>query len=198
LLGRPEACPIILNVGRLVPQKGQRYAIAAMPRVVAAHPHARLVIVGEGWLRGELQAQIRALGMESHVALLGERHDVSVLIQAADLFAFPSLSEGFGVALLEALGAGRPCVVSRIPALTEVTDDGRVALLVDARSSDALAAGIIRLAGDRGLAERLGDDAATFVRERYNVVTSMRSLERLYGTLVDRPVHTGRVSVGFR
>jgi glycosyltransferase involved in cell wall biosynthesis len=178
--------PIILSVGRLVPQKGQRYAIAAMPKVVAAYPRARLVIVGDGWLRKDLQARVESLGLQDQVLLAGERRDVDRLLQVADLFVFPSLSEGFGVALLEALGAGRASVVSRIHALAEVTDQGRVALLVDPRSSDALADGIIRLAGDRAEAARLGAAAAAWARERYDIRTSMRVLEDLYRALASK------------
>jgi glycosyltransferase involved in cell wall biosynthesis len=175
--------PIILSVGRLVPQKGQRYAIAAMRNVVAAHPRARFVIVGDGWLRRDLQAEIERLGLHEHVLLAGERRDVDHLLQVADLFVFPSLSEGFGVALLEALGAGRACVASRIPAVVEVTDGGRVAVLVEPRSSDALADGIIRLVGDRQEASRLGAAAALWAREHYDVRVSMHAHEDLYRAL---------------
>ncbi len=198
-LGDPDAYPVILNVGRLVPQKGQRYAIAAMRQVVAVYPRARLTVVGEGWLRPDLEALIQTLGLEEHVVLAGERRDVDLLMQAAGLFVFPSLSEGFGVALLEALGAGRPSVVSRIPALSEVTDGGRVALLVDAHSPDALAAGIIRLAGDRTLAARLGEEGVAWVREQYDIAASIRSLEELYGVVANgSAVTAGKVTVGAR
>jgi glycosyltransferase involved in cell wall biosynthesis len=182
-LGSGGRYPVILSVGRLVPQKGQRYAIAAMPRVVKAYPSARLVIVGEGWMHTDLQATVEALGLEDHVVLAGERRDVDRLLRAADLFVFPSLSEGFGVALLEALAAGRAAVVSRIPALMEVTDHGRVAVLTEPRSPEAIAEAILRLAADRDEATRLGALAAAWARERYDIRTSMRALEDLYREL---------------
>ncbi|MDR7418907.1 MAG: glycosyltransferase [Armatimonadota bacterium] len=185
-LGSGDRYPVILSVGRLVPQKGQRYAIAAMTRVVAAYPRARLVIVGDGWMRNDLQASIDALGLGDHVVLAGERRDVDRLLQAADLFVFPSLSEGFGVALLEALAAGRAAVVSRIPALVEVTDHGRVAVLTEPRSPEAIAEGLLRLAADRDEAARLGAAAAAWARERYDIKVSMQTLEALYRTLAAR------------
>lgn len=185
-LGGGTCYPVILSVGRLVPQKGQRYAIAAMKRVVATYPRARLVIVGDGWMRKDLQACVEAQGLQEHVILAGERRDVDHLLQVADLFVFPSLSEGFGVALLEALAAGRAAVVSRIPALVEVTDHGRVAVLTEPRSPDSIAAGILRLAADRDEAARLGAAAAAWVRERYDIRASAHALEELYREIVSR------------
>jgi glycosyltransferase involved in cell wall biosynthesis len=198
-LGGSSRFPVILTVGRLVPPKGHRYAILAMKRVAEALPQARLVIVGEGRLRAPLEDLIRTHGLDDRVMLAGERRDVDILLHAADLFVFPSLSEGFGVALLEALGAGRACVVSRTPALTEVTNGGRVALLVEPGSPEALAAGIIRLAVDRGLAVRMGAEAAAWARARYDIARSMQSLEELYATLVARrPTVAGEAEFGSR
>jgi glycosyltransferase involved in cell wall biosynthesis len=102
---------------------------------------------------------IRDRGLEEHVTLLGERQDVGALLHAADLFVFPSIYEGLGNALLEAMAAGKPCVVSRIPPLREVTGDGTVALLAEPRSAADLAANLLRLATDPGLAARLGTAA---------------------------------------
>ncbi len=185
LLGGPTVYPALLNIGRLVPQKGQRYAIAAMPKILDAYPQARLTIVGEGWLRPDLEALITKLELEEHVVLAGERRDVNPLLRAADVFVFPSISEGFGVALLQALGAGRPSVVSRIPALCEVTDSGRVALVVDERSPGAIAAAIIKLADDPAYAARLGGEGAAWVREQYDITASIRRLEALYGVVAN-------------
>jgi glycosyltransferase involved in cell wall biosynthesis len=198
-LGGPSRYPVILTVGRLVPPKGQRYAILAMKQVAEAFPHARLVIIGGGRLRAPLEDLIRTQGLGDRVMLAGEHLDVDVLLHAADLFVFPSLSEGFGVALLEALGAGRACVVSRIPALAEVTNGGRVALLVEPGSPEALAAGMIRLTADRGLAARLGSEAAAWARARYDIARSMQRLEDLYSTLVaHRPTVAGEAEFGSR
>ncbi len=182
-LGWEDAYPVILNVARLVPQKGQSYVIAAMKDVVSRFPRARLVLAGEGWLRPTLEHSIRADGLQDHVTLLGERRDIPTLLQASDIFVFPSLYEGLGNALLEAMAMGKPCVASRIPTLCEVTGDGTVALLADPQSPASLAGHLIRLAEDRELAKRLGEAARAWVRSRYDIVRIVAALEALFQQL---------------
>ncbi|MDR7423448.1 MAG: glycosyltransferase [Armatimonadota bacterium] len=180
-LGWQDAYPVLLNVGRLVPQKGQQYAVRAMPAVLARLPTARLVVVGEGWLRGRLERLIRELELEAHVSLLGERRDVPTLLGAADIFVFPSLFEGAANSLVEAMAAGRPCVASAIPSIAEITDNGRVALLVPLRDPDAIAACVVRLAADRDLAARLAAEARAWALARYDIRRSVAAIEALYG-----------------
>jgi glycosyltransferase involved in cell wall biosynthesis len=196
-LGWNDAYPVIVSVGRLVPQKGHRYAIEAMTEVARALPRALLVLVGEGSLHSELEGLARSLGLTDRVRLLGGRHDVPAVLAAADQFVFPSLFEGFGAALIEALAAGRPCVASRIPPVVEVTDDGRVALLVEPRSPGALAAGMIQLGTDRVLAARLGEEAAAWVHQQYDITASIRKFETLLDALASgRSIEAGEVTLG--
>jgi len=183
-LGCADADPVLLNVARLVPQKGQHHLIRAMVQVRHAFPKARLLIAGEGWLRGDLETLIRAQGLDSTIRLLGDRPDVPALLALADIFVFPSLFEGFGVSLMEAMGSGKPCIVSDIAVLREVTDNGTKALLVPSQSADALSEAILRLANDRALAGRLGADAKAWTRQQYDVRRCVAALEGLYTTLI--------------
>jgi glycosyltransferase involved in cell wall biosynthesis len=176
--------PVLLNVARLVPQKGQHHLIKAMAQVRQVFPQARLIIAGEGWLRGDLEALIRAHGLESCVRLLGDRADVPALLAFADIFIFPSLFEGFGVSLMEAMGSGKPCIASDIDVLREVTDNGTKALLVPSQSPEALTEAILRLAKDRALAGRLGAEAMEWTRRQYDVRQCVKALEGLYETLI--------------
>lgn len=199
VLGWHDAYPVLLTVGRLVPQKGQRYAIEAMPRILEKFPRALLVLAGEGRLRADLEARIRALGLQERVWLLGERHDVPTLLAAADIFVFPSLIEGSGGALLEALAAGCPSVATRIEPLREVTDNGRLALLVDLQSSQAVAEAVNRLAGDLLLAARLGEEAVAWARERYDIAVSARKFGAVFEAVsAGRPVKLEEVAVGVK
>lgn len=182
-LGLDGAYPVLLNIGRLVPQKGQQYAIQAMVDIVAKYPRARLLIGGEGWLRPKLEALVVALNLRDHVTLLGERSDVPALLALADIFVFPSLFEGAANALIEAMAASKPCVASRIPSLIEASGDGQAAVLVDVRSAFALAAGILRLADDPAQAASLGRLASRWVRNRLDYETVVARHEALYETL---------------
>ena len=110
-----EGGPVVIAVGRLVPQKGHGHLIRAFRSVVRAVPDARLAIVGEGPLRDHLAALIAACGLDDRVWLAGHRANPYPLFARADVFAFPSLYEGLGNALLEAMALGLPSVVADCP-----------------------------------------------------------------------------------
>jgi glycosyltransferase involved in cell wall biosynthesis len=180
-LGVKQACPLLLNVGRLMPQKGQRYLIEAMPRVVAEFPEARLLIVGEGFLRDDLIALSDRLGVKEQVIFLGTRSDVKQL-----LHVFPSLFEGLGVSLVEATGAGKPCVASRVGPLPEVVEDGKSGILVPPQSPDSLAEAIIRLGRDQELMQDMGQRGSQIAAQKFTIAQAAKRLETLYqGVLSD-------------
>jgi glycosyltransferase involved in cell wall biosynthesis len=116
-----EGC-LTLNVGRLSAQKNQGVLIQALPEL----PGHRLIVAGEGALRGEYQAMAARLGVQKRLHLLGDvsRQDVADLLHAADVFAFPSTWETFGLAVVEAALAGLPLVASELPVLREVLSSG--------------------------------------------------------------------------
>jgi glycosyltransferase involved in cell wall biosynthesis len=175
-----DAEPLLLNVGRLAPQKGQRYLIRALPEIVRAHPRALLLVVGEGWLRPELEAEVRAVGMEGHVRFLGRRQDTRRLMLLADQFVFPSLFEGLGVALVEAAGLGRPTIASDVGPIPEVIEHERSGLLVPPQDPAALARAIIRLAGDPVRAQALGAAARARIAEEFSIERMIAALESVY------------------
>lgn len=100
----------IVTVGRLVPVKNQAMLIDAFAPVARAYPHARLTIVGEGALKEALEAQVAALGLGGQVSLPGFRGDIKQVLDGADVFVLPSLSEGLGIALVEAMARAMPVV----------------------------------------------------------------------------------------
>jgi glycosyltransferase involved in cell wall biosynthesis len=188
-LGWGDAYPLVLNVGRLVPQKGQRYAITALPRVLERFPRARLVIAGDGPLRSELEALARASGVGDHVQFLGERTDVPTLLAAADLFVFSSIFEGFAGALVEAMAMGRPAVTAAFAGAEELTDGGRTARLVPTADPDALADGLIDLATHSSEAASMGAAAESWARSRFDLRRTAAALEALYERVASgRPV----------
>jgi len=177
-LGYAPSDFLVLNVGRLVPQKGQQYLIAAMAQLRNVLPQARLAIAGEGRQRAALEAQIRARGLEGVARLLGDRRDVAALLAAADAFAFPSVSEGFGVALLEAMAFGTPCITSDLDIVREVAGTESV-VLVPPRSADALADAVVALARDPERRRQLSAAAQRRART-FDLNGAARHLEEVY------------------
>jgi glycosyltransferase involved in cell wall biosynthesis len=170
--------PVLLCVGRLAEQKGHRFLLEAMTAILADHPEARLLLAGEGHLRPTLQAQAG-----DRVSFLGVREDVPALIARADLFVFPSLWEGQGNALLEAMAVGAPIVATDIPSTRETVTDGEHALLVPPGAAAALAGAVNRLLADPALARRLAD-AARVRAQDYDIERTTRDLEAVYTRLL--------------
>jgi glycosyltransferase involved in cell wall biosynthesis len=134
-LGLNGASPVLLNVARLVPAKGQRYLLEAMPAVVARFPQSVLLIAGEtkggeASSYAELIELRQRLKLEDHVRFLDKRADVKSLLHAADMGVFSSLYEGFGNALAEACATGRPCVATRIGGFEEIVAEAEVSCAI--------------------------------------------------------------------
>jgi glycosyltransferase involved in cell wall biosynthesis len=142
----PGDARVLLAVCRLEPQKGIDVAIRALPEVVARHPDARLVVLGEGPQRAELEELARSLGAPVH--LLGRVPDVAAWLRRAELLVHPVRWEGFGLALLEAMLASLPVVATRVSSIPEIVVDGETGLLVAPDDTAALAAALNRVLDD--------------------------------------------------
>ncbi len=156
-------------VCRLVEQKGIRYALEALRRIRVDYPGAHLVIAGDGDLQAELRRLASALGIADRVHWLGWRRDASDLMAAFDVLLAPSLWEGFGLVLLEAMARRTPVIASRVSAIPEVVVDGETGVLISPRDVDALAAAMRRLLGDRALRKHMGLLGAARLEERFSI-----------------------------
>jgi glycosyltransferase involved in cell wall biosynthesis len=154
--GIPTDAPILGVLARLSPQKGLTYLISAMPAILAEHPDAYALVVGEGYLRPDLEAQARSLGVQDRVLLAGYRENVVDYLRASDLFVLPSLFEGMPLSILEAMGAGLPVIATAVDGTPEVVVDGETGLLIPPADPTALAHAVNRLLADRQLAARMG------------------------------------------
>ncbi|HHY89218.1 MAG TPA: glycosyltransferase family 4 protein [Chloroflexi bacterium] len=142
--------PIILYAGTLIPRKGADYLIRALPVVVQQCPQARLVLIGEGEMREQLGRLVEQLGLQEKVTFAGTlpQEEVSAWMRRAQIFVLPSLEEGQGVVVLEALASGTPCVGSRAGGISDsITPD--VGLLVPPGDSQALAGAMLEILTDR-------------------------------------------------
>lgn len=118
----PDAL-VIGHVGRFSPQKNHGFLIEVFAEILKRKPEARLLLVGDGNLRSQIEHQVKVLGLENDVIFTGVRSDVPELMQAMDIFLFPSLYEGLGIVIIEAQAASLPCVISNsIPEDCNITD----------------------------------------------------------------------------
>ncbi len=165
----PKGSPVLVNVGALVPHKGQKFLIEAMAAVRRRVPDAQLVIFGEGELRASLETQIRERDLQKHVVLAGFREDVLSLTKSATLFVMSSVTEGLGSTVLDAMAMGHAVVGTRAGGIPEAVDDGVTGLLVPPGDADALAEALIALLGDPVRRRRMGDAGRARVRAEFGV-----------------------------
>jgi len=146
-LDLPRDVPLVLFVGRLLALKGVHHLIRAMAEVGARCPDARLVVVGGGEELPSLTRVVGDLGLADRVRFVGERshEDVIRFMRAADVFVLPSLTEAFGVVLLEAMSCGLPVVASNVDGIPSLVSDGQNGFLVPAGDEGALAYAIARV-----------------------------------------------------
>jgi glycosyltransferase involved in cell wall biosynthesis len=171
----PVHAPIVGATGALTSEKGHRHLIDAAALVVRDVPDARFVILGEGDQRPSLERQIRELHLDKHVFLPGFREDVLGFLRSFDLFVMPSISEGLGTSLLDAMAAAKATVATRTGGIPEVVLDGETGLLVPPRDPRALANAVTTLLKDPKLRDRMGNSGLERVRR---VFSAERMVER--------------------
>jgi len=182
-LGWPEGSRIIGTVGRLQPVKDHALLLRAFAKVRMQVPEAVLAIVGDGPLRGALEAQAGQAGLSDAVRFLGDRHDVPRLLTGMDVFALSSVSEGYSIALLEACAAGLPIVATDVGGNREIVHDGINGRLVPAADVAALATALIALLRGGDQAARMGHAGQAWAQAE----ASFRTMAERYHGLYDPP-----------
>ena len=184
-LGLPQDALLIGTVCRLTEQKGITYGLQAFARIAADFPTAHLLIAGDGLLRPSLETQSAALGLTERVHFLGWREDVPALMAAFDIFLVPSLWEGFGLVLLEAMAQSTPIIASRVSAIPEIVVDGETGLLVPPRDVDALADSLSRLLSDSALRGHMGLLGQDRLETHFGAPRMVDETAALYQQLLD-------------
>ncbi len=153
--GFPPEAVILGSLMAMVPHKDPMTLIAAAQKVVRSDDRCRFVIAGEGPLLDVARALVAEVGLESRIRLLGQRSDNADLLRAMDVFVLASREEGLGSALIEAMACSLPLVGTMAGGIPEIVRDGRNGFLAPKEDPAALAAVLLRLAGDPDLRARL-------------------------------------------
>ena len=189
-LALQEGLPVIGTVCRLVePKKGLRFLLEAVANLEreAGKPVCQVLIVGEGPAENKLRALSERLGIASRVVFAGMRRDIPHLLPMMDVFVLPSLYEGFGIAILEAMAAGKPVVASTVGGIPEFVLAGESGLLVQPGDSVGLAAAIRGLLAQPEHAKAMGRRGQEHVRKHYSIESVVRQHEQLYERCMAQP-----------
>lgn len=181
----PDDVPLIGTIGQLAEQKGQTYLLQAIQQILPQVPDLRVVLIGKGSLRKTLAQQAKSLGIEKHVTFAGYRTDAIKLLSGFDFFVFPSLWEGFGLVLLEAMALKKAIVASAVSAIPETVLHGKTGLLVPPKHVEKLADAMLTLLKDKDLRQTLGENGYKRLQQDFTVQKMIRTTESLYTTLLN-------------
>jgi glycosyltransferase involved in cell wall biosynthesis len=191
----PHRAPVVGNVAALVPHKGQRHLIEAARLVIQEIPDTRVVILGEGDLREQLERQIREHHLEKHVLLPGFRTDVIGCIKGFDVFAMSSVTEGLGTSLLDAMACGRPIVATSAGGIPEVVVNGETGVLTPPRDHHAMARAIVDLLEDEPRRVRMGQAGFARVRQHFSAEQMVAGTAAVYERVAGSGREAGTASL---
>ncbi|MFO7684762.1 MAG: glycosyltransferase family 4 protein [Desulfobacterales bacterium] len=199
---KPAPLSSLLFVGRLVEKKGLRYLLAAMPEITERFPDSHLTVVGDGPDRTNLEKLYHNLGIQGRVKFLGSlpNEELPFLYQQAGIVVFPSVvsgdgdREGFGLVLVEAMGCGCAAVVTDLPAMRDIVDQGKSGFIVAQRDAKAIAGAVLRLQRDQDLADALAGEGRRKTLDRFD----WELVSSRYSTLLKSMAADRQSSLSFR
>jgi glycogen(starch) synthase len=171
----------VLFVGRLIPRKGLHYLVEAAKSVVDENGKTLFAIVGDGPLKAHLISEVKNVGLDQNFAFLGDlsEEELPAAYSCSDVFAFPSIQEGQGIAVLEAQASSVPVVAFRVSGVAEAVEEGETGILSDPNSS-SLAEGILKLLADDSLRKKMGAKGRQFVLNGYTWDICAQKMKSVY------------------
>lgn len=175
--------PHIVFSGRFIQRKGINFLLSAWKKVVGNVADARLILLGDGPLLGEMKTLARELGIGDSVDFRGHVHEVPDFLRAADIFILPSLQEGMPNSLLEAMACGIAPVGTRIGGVVDIIKEGANGILADPGDSEGLAEGMLKLLRDKHLADAIALRSYETIRDHYHLDSIVPRYRDLYQKL---------------
>jgi glycosyltransferase involved in cell wall biosynthesis len=187
-LGIPENSAVLGTAGRLVPVKGPEFLLQAVGHVISEYPDTYLVFAGDGPLRKSLEKNAVEMGLAKNIIFTGWRDDMARVLSIFDIFCLPSLNEGMGRVLLEAMALGKPIVASDVGGIPDLIIPGKNGFLVPPQHPEELAKQILFLIENREEREKLGRTGKEMV-SAFSDEIMMKKIAELYEKLVN-PNHS--------
>jgi glycosyltransferase involved in cell wall biosynthesis len=187
-LGISNDAVVVTFVGRLIYAKGAQDLISAFSRIKDTAPEAKLLIVGDGPYRAELEKMARQTDCSSSIFFLGQKKQTELIeiLSATDIFVNPSYSEGLPTSVMEAASIGLPIIATDVGGTREIITTDKIGILVKARDVGQLAEELRRLCANAELREKLGENARIFAERKFNWDKITGEYIKLYTSLVEK------------
>ena len=172
--------PVVGIIARLSEVKGHIYLIQAMKKVIAQIPEVQLLSVGDGAIKKELENLARGLGILERINFVPAVADAREALSAMDVFVMPSLQEGLGLSIMEAMLSGLAVIASSVGGIPSLIKDGQTGILVEPKDVEALAKAIISLLRDNKKVSELGKNARELIVKEFSLERMIQETEEVY------------------
>lgn len=171
---------IIISIAELHERKGLQYLIKAIPEVVAKFPNVKLVLIGDGGERHNLEKLVEKLAIKNHVCFLGRQKGIPQLLKSADIFCLPSRREAFGFVNAEAMISELPVVATNVGGIPEIVEDKETGILVEAENSHALAKALLELISKTPMRAKMGAAGHQRILDKFDAKEMAAKYQALY------------------
>ena len=182
-LGIPLHNPLIGFVGRLNIQKGITYILQAFEKVLKRIPETHLLMVGEGDLKEKIETTAKDKGFSNNIHIVGFRDDIPNVMRTIDLLILPSVWEGFGIVLIEAMASQKPCITTDISSMPEIVVNGKTGVVVPPKNAGQLSEAIIDLIGNPSKANKMGIQGRKVVEAKFTLKKMIDQYEQLFSEM---------------
>lgn len=184
---KSDKVKIVGTVAHLYERKGIKFFLEAAHKVIKENPEVKFMVVGDGPLRDGLESYAKnGLGLSGKVTFTGFRNDIKDVLSTMDIFVLPSLKEGLGVAILEAMALAKPVVATKTGGIPESVIDGVTGFLVPICNADLLAEKITYLLNNPDIAKKMGQNGRLRIEEKFNNLESILKHEEIYAEVMQQ------------
>jgi len=177
-LGIDKNATVIGTVARLTPVKGIHFLFQSIPSILNQHPNSIFLIVGDGYIRKELEDFAVKIGIKESIIFTGYRKDIPSLLKIFDIFVMPSLKEGLPYAVIEAMAAAKPIIATDVAGNNELVVNGKTGILCASKNPDALSEAIISLLNDKDKIINMGKKGFNLIKKNYSITNIIKQLEQ--------------------
>ena len=173
-------------MGRLSLERGYSYFLSAAREISIKFPQTKFLLVGDGVLRESLTIQTQKLGIKEKISFLGFRKDMKDIYSAIDIFVSSSLRESFGLALIEAMAAGKPVVATALGIAPEIIKNGENGFLVTPGNPAEISEALSILLSNDDKRREMGASAKRTIESRFSQQKMVKEYEAIYRSLANR------------